>query len=279
MVEIHTTMGASGAVSGGLPELPKCMNTGSPVSWAAAKNGSQWSVWNDGRPNGVVASGNVMALAPLAAQRCHLRRRQGGVPQRRDDHRDEAFGLGARPLVDDEVVVGLHAQQRQVPVLALQEQRATEAGERREAQLRPHPVDVHVLHTLRGVVAAGQDLVEPVRLETEVLRVLVDDRVEGELRVLAPLVEPEFLRPGYRVAVLVGGVEILLDDAGAGLAGVRGQPVLEDPRVLDHVVVDRDDLHVVLQWHAPPSGTGAVSGGAAPERQRLNPSARRSVER
>ena len=33
---------------GTLPEVPKCMHSGSPLSSMAEKTGSQWSVWNDG---------------------------------------------------------------------------------------------------------------------------------------------------------------------------------------------------------------------------------------
>ena len=69
IVEIQTTIGASGAVSGGLPELPKCMNNGNWVSCTVANSGSQWSLWIEGRPSGLVASGKVIAFAPFPAQR------------------------------------------------------------------------------------------------------------------------------------------------------------------------------------------------------------------
>src|SRR3954471_16497984 len=69
MSEIITAMGASGAVSGTLPDVPKCMHSGSPVSSIAEKTGSQWSVWNDGWSSVTMFSGKEMARAPLAATR------------------------------------------------------------------------------------------------------------------------------------------------------------------------------------------------------------------
>ena len=51
---------------------------------------------------------------------------------------------------------------------------------------------------------------------------------------------------------------------GPASRACAGQTILEDPRVLDHVIVDRDDLHVVLQWHAPPSGTDAMPRARRP---------------
>ena len=39
------------------------------VAWAAARRGSQWSPWYDGRSSRWGASMNVIALAPLAAVR------------------------------------------------------------------------------------------------------------------------------------------------------------------------------------------------------------------
>src|SRR3954468_17670590 len=50
--EMDTAKGASSAVDGALPEVPKCIDSGISASWATAKTGSQWSVWNDGSPSG-----------------------------------------------------------------------------------------------------------------------------------------------------------------------------------------------------------------------------------
>ena len=67
----------------------------------------------------------------------------------------------AAPLVDHEVVVGPDAGQRELAVRALlQEPGAGEAGEGREAELRPDAVAVHVLDPGRRVVAAGEHLGE-----------------------------------------------------------------------------------------------------------------------
>ena len=61
------------------------------------------------------------------------------------------------PLVDHPVVVGLHAQEREVLVLALEERLAAEAGERvGEADGRLDVVGRHVLEPLRLDPAAGR---------------------------------------------------------------------------------------------------------------------------
>src|SRR2546423_2042613 len=65
--EIITAIGASGAVLGTLPEVPKCMHSGRARSSTADQIGSQWSVWNDGWSSVTMFSGNQMARAPLAA--------------------------------------------------------------------------------------------------------------------------------------------------------------------------------------------------------------------
>src|SRR5438105_11270496 len=67
--EIITAIGASAAVLGTFPEVPKCMQSGNPASSTAEKIGSQWSVWNDGWSSETMFSGNEMARAPLAATR------------------------------------------------------------------------------------------------------------------------------------------------------------------------------------------------------------------
>ena len=66
---IVTANGASGAVVGACPDVPKCMHNGMPASSAAANSGSQWSVWNEGRPRAWGISVKVMPLAPFAATR------------------------------------------------------------------------------------------------------------------------------------------------------------------------------------------------------------------
>src|ERR1700742_4459391 len=59
---------ASGEACGEPPE-PKCSDSGTFASTAAANTGSQWSVCQDGRPMRSGSSGNVMDFAPLAAVR------------------------------------------------------------------------------------------------------------------------------------------------------------------------------------------------------------------
>ena len=65
---IATAKLASGAVTGA-PPVPKCRQSGISASWAAARNGSQWSLWYEGRSSRCGASMKVMAFAPLAAVR------------------------------------------------------------------------------------------------------------------------------------------------------------------------------------------------------------------
>src|SRR4051812_1810683 len=48
---------------------PIWRHTGVPVSWQAAKNGSQWVVWTDGYPSRSGFSENVTALKPRSALR------------------------------------------------------------------------------------------------------------------------------------------------------------------------------------------------------------------
>src|SRR3546814_4045269 len=78
---------ASGATSGAPPE-PKWRHSGRSASWAAARNGSQWSLWNDGRPRRCGASVKVMALAPLAAVRC-----TSATAARSEEHTSELQSL------------------------------------------------------------------------------------------------------------------------------------------------------------------------------------------
>ena len=57
-IELHrinviiTVNGASGAVIGVTPDVPKCMHNGNSASCAVANTLSQWSVWNDGSASG-----------------------------------------------------------------------------------------------------------------------------------------------------------------------------------------------------------------------------------
>ena len=78
-----------------------------------------------------------------------------------DHGAEEPLAVGRAPLVEQVVVVGLEAREPELVVLHVQvEAVAGEAGVVREAELAPHPVDVHVLDAFDGVVATGPDLVE-----------------------------------------------------------------------------------------------------------------------
>src|SRR5215831_8331564 len=69
-VRVDDTMnGASGEVAGIRDDEPMCMHTTVPVSWQAAKNGSQWPEWIDGRPSGWGFSENATAKLPRDAER------------------------------------------------------------------------------------------------------------------------------------------------------------------------------------------------------------------
>src|SRR3546814_1325637 len=71
-VSVELTMnGASGEVAGMRDDEPMCMHNTVPVSWQAAKNGSQWRPLSctEGRPSGCGFSENVTAKQPRAALR------------------------------------------------------------------------------------------------------------------------------------------------------------------------------------------------------------------
>ena len=101
----------------------------------------------------------VAALGRAAAD---LGGGQLGVPQRDHGERDEpALAVAGAPLVDHPVVVGLHAEERELLVVALEEGLAAEAGQRvREADRRVDVVGVHVGQPLGLLPAPGADLVE-----------------------------------------------------------------------------------------------------------------------
>jgi hypothetical protein len=118
-------------------------------------------------------------------------------------------------------------------------QATAEAGEGGEAARRVHPVDVHVLDPLDRVVAARDHVIEAQRLEAVLLGRLPGDRVQADVREDLVLEVPDV------PALLV------LDDARPLGQVLGGQAVGEHPRVLDEMVVYRDDLHIVLERHRP----------------------------
>ena len=173
--------------------------------------------------------------------------RQCGVPQGQDHERNQAIRRVAAPLVEDEVVVGLDTAASEFPVLRLQEDRPCELRKRGKAELGGHPVDVHVRDAGLGVVAARQDLVEAVGLETEVGAIAAGDGVEGDLGV-GPSLETPDVRGPSTIGCAVGH---LFDDGRSGFAQGGRQPLGPHVRVLHDVVVGGDQLHVVLQRHVP----------------------------
>ena len=82
------------------------------------------------------------------------------VPQRHEAERDQSPTAGAAPLFDHPVVVGLHAQQREVTVFRLQERLAAEPWKIGKAQRRFGPIAIHVDEPLGHVVATGSHVLE-----------------------------------------------------------------------------------------------------------------------
>ena len=85
--------------------------------------------------------------------------REVDVPQRDQTQRDEATVGAAAPFVDHPVVVGLHAQQRELFVLGVLEELPAEAGVVGEAQRRLDVVHVHVGQPCLRLPATGAHLV------------------------------------------------------------------------------------------------------------------------
>ena len=155
-----------------------------------------------------------------------------GVEQPRELQRDDAPRVRARPHVELPVVGGAHDRARELRIahtelVAL----AREPGERRrEAQRRVHAVEVHVVHARVDVVRAAPHLVEPGGIERALVQRLAHHRVEPDLVVLLPVVEPVLAR-----AVVLG------HHAWRGVGELRRHAALEHVRWLHQVVVDRDE--------------------------------------
>ena len=164
--------GASGAVAGDVPDEPTCRHTTVPVSSHAAMSGSQWPVCNDGQPEQVGRLGERHRLEPARRVAADLLRADLGVEEVRDLQRDHASGRVRRPVLDDPVVPGPHAGQRELGVVGeLLEALARESGEeRREAHRRVDAVHVHVGDAGADVPRAAAHLVEAGRLEAVLRR-------------------------------------------------------------------------------------------------------------
>ena len=235
-------------------DVPMCIDNGRPVSAAAANTGSQWPLGNDGSPIGYGFSTKMIPFEPFAAQRS-ISDRELRVPQRDQRLRDEAIRVGRAPLVDHPVVPRLHAREREVLVVGLEEAVAAEARERREQQLGPHAVFVHRAHPLvdvvRGrdhvVVAAGEEIAALARFAGPEAPSL---RVPLELERIEPAFPLPTLHAGFRV-----------DDARRLIAVARRDVIDEDVRRLDHVVVDGDELDVVGEHVTSARTVGRRRGG------------------
>jgi hypothetical protein len=109
-------------------------------------------------------------------------------------------------------------------VLKRQEQRAGEAGQRREQDAGQDAVGEHVAGALDRVVAAGNHVAEPHRVRAVDVVGLTGDGVETHRRAAGVLVRP----------VLDA---VLLDDVRGLLAQPAGHTVGPDARRFDDVVI------------------------------------------
>ena len=203
---------------------------------------------SSGRPSVAGFSVNVIEWQPFAATRRISAAHSSGSHSIGSAIGMNRPGIGAAPLVDVPVVVRLHDRERELLVVAREEQPAGERRERREAHAREHAARAHVLHPLVHVVATGAHLVEGGRVDAVLLLRPAGDRVEPDV--------------GDRLAVehphVVAGVGVL--DAGRAVGELRRHPALEQVRRLDEVVVDADEDHV-LDPHA-----GSAGSTTAPQR-------------
>jgi hypothetical protein len=232
------------------PELPKCRQMGSCASCAAGEHG----IPVVGVPGGQAERRRVLderdPLDALVRHPADLLHRGGHIPDRQDHQRHETVRCGGAPLVDDEVVPGLHAEEAQIPVRAVgREPPPTEAGQARERRLRPHPVDVHVAHALDRVVAAHPHVGEAVGIDPELLPLLAGDGVQPDLRIERALVGPDGAAFRQHTQAIDRLATVGHDHPRREVVVPRRQTVEPHGGVLDDVVVDGDQHHVILQWH------------------------------
>ena len=186
--------------------------------------------------------------AALGGDPAHLLRAHLGVPQRRQGEGDEPTGVGAAPLVDVPVVVGLEQGQGDGLVVVLGPQLAGEPGHRREVERPEHAVGVHVAHPLDVVVATGAHLGERLGVEAVLGGRAAGDGVEADVGQLGAVVGPH-----------VDAVVAL--DQLRRLVPVLGRQVrVPHAARLDDVVVDRDQDEVVQLHGGPPVRVGQAGG-------------------
>lgn len=233
-----TAGGMSGPVTGVAPDVPTCGHRGIRASSAAASTGSQYRLCQDGK----FSAGDEdlrEADPPSALGRgaVDLGDAQVDVPQRQYDQRHEPAGRKGAKLIDDEVVVGLDAQQRQFLIFAEEEPGAGVAAERREADLGMYTVGVHVLDPCRRVITPRGHILESDRIEVQIRLFPAGGRRDAIRDVGPALVEPHLIA---RVRALG-----LLDHPRSGFFELVGQPILPDIGVFDDVIVDRDQFGVI----------------------------------
>ena len=114
------------------------------AAWAAARNGSQWSPWNDGRPSRCGASVKVIDLAPLAAvrstsatQACTSQKGTITIGMKRSGAAaDHSSRMKSFQATTQAAASSLSS--------AAKNGSSGETGKGREAHLGVHPVEIHV---------------------------------------------------------------------------------------------------------------------------------------
>ena len=231
----HSAMPTDGVASGdgrsNPDDVPMCIDSGRPVSAAAANTGSQWPDGNDGRPIGYGFSTKLTAFDPFAAQRSISRAASCGSHNGISDLRDEPVGVGRAPLVEHPVVPGLDARERELFVVGFEEPVPAEARERREQQLGPHAVFVHGAYAFVDVVRARDHVLVAAREEIVALAGLarrgtsVCSRCPGTTarRTALPTPIPALAAPARRSAVRGRGTLARCDRRTCAPARSRGR--------------------------------------------------------
>ncbi len=185
-----------------------------------------------------------MAWHPLAATRWTSATRASMSHDRGQGQRHEAARVGAAPLVDVPVVVGLEHHQREGRVTRLGrllEGPAAEAGEGGEAHRRQDAVAVHVPDPLVDVVGAGPHLRQRRGVHAPLLLRPGHDAVQAH-HAHGGVLEDPLLEP-------VG----VTDQLGCLVLVLRRHVPVEHVGWLDEMVVDTHDDQVVGLHDGVPS--------------------------
>ena len=178
-----------------------------------------------------------------------LRDTQRHIPQRHDHHRYLTPGRVGTPFAEHEIVVGLHARERERAVACLQEACAGEAGKGREAQLSLHTVEVHVGGAVLRRVAAGADRVVAQRVAAALVDRNTGDAHTHRLCDEGAVEQPGFATRGEHPTEIVGERFGALDHTRRVGPPTRRQARRPQVRGFEQMVVDRDVLHMRLQRH------------------------------